>query len=349
MRVLFVDDEPEILKQAEIFLKEQDERFDIDTVNSGEKAIEKLKNEDYEAVVADYKLSGMDGIELLRKFRKKEENKPFIILTGRGREKVAMNALNLGADRYLQKKDDPEDQYEELAESIVREVKNYRAREREKFLYSLLRHDVRNKAQIVKEYHALLEETNLDEEQEKYLKSAKKTTESAIELIEKIRKIRKVSEETPKKVNLAPIIENAIEKGRIENYDGEFEISHNQYNCIVLGGTLLKDIFYELVENSIHHSNGDKIRITSKESNNKCTIVVEDNGKGIPEDIRGDIFKKSWSGRGKRGSGLGLYLAKTVVEKYEGEIELKDSELGGARFDVHLKKFENLSNMGAEE
>ncbi|MFW6142555.1 MAG: ATP-binding protein, partial [Candidatus Saliniplasma sp.] len=38
------------------------------------------------------------------------------------------------------------------------------------------------------------------------------------------------------------------------------------------------------------------------------------------------------------GTGLGLYLVKLLIERYDGYVEVKDSELGGARFDIHLKK-----------
>lgn len=101
---------------------------------------------------------------------------------------------------------------------------------------------------------------------------------------------------------------------------------------------MLKEVFFQLIDNSISHSNCEKIRITSRASNDECIVTVEDNGRGIPDDIRDDIFDKAWSGKGKRGSGLGLYLVKKIIEKYKGDIELKDLELGGARFDVYLKK-----------
>lgn len=338
MKVLFVDDEPNVLKQAKIFLNREDERLETDTADTARKALEMLKGNDYEAVIADYKMSGMNGTDLLREFREIDEKKPFIVLTGKGNEKAAMDALNLGADRYLQKKDDPRAQYEELADIIAHEIEHYRSEERKKFLYALLRHDVRNKAQLIQEYLGLLKETDLNDEQKKYLKGAKETAEGEYELIENIRKLREVKGENIEKVDLSSAIEKALEDKNIKEHDEEIEISYKDPECRVLGGTMLKEAFSQLIDNSISHSNCERIRITSRVSNDKCIVTIEDNGSGIPEDIKDDIFDKAWSGKGKRGSGLGLYLVKKIIEKYEGDIELKDSELGGARFDVYLKK-----------
>lgn len=338
MKVLFVDDDPQILEQAKLFLDEENDELNIDTAGSGRKALEKLKDGNHEIIIADYRMSEMNGIELLRKFRKMNEEKPFIILTGKGDEKVAMRALNLGANRYLRKKDNPEAQYRELAEVISHEVTHYRMRLKEKFLYSLLRHDVRNKTRIIQEYLERIDESKLEEEQRKYLKKAREVTKSEVELIEKIRKTRGIHKEEPKSVGLNSFIEKAIAKNKSKEIGNECEISYQKQNCKVLGGPLLEEVFSHLIENSLRHSDCDKVRISSKVSNNNCTVTIEDDGKDIPEDIKEDIFDRGWSGRGKRGSGLGLYMVKKIIDKYEGSIELKDSELGGARFDVHLKK-----------
>lgn len=338
MKVLFVDDEQDVLQQAKIFLNKEDERLEIDTANSARKALEMLKEGGYEAVIADYKMSGMNGTDLLREFRRVYKKKPFIVLTGKGNEKAAMDALNLGADRYLQKKEDPRTQYQELADIIDHEIKRYHSEEREKFLYALLRHDVRNKAQLIQECLELLEETDLNEEQEKYLKEAEETAEGEFELVENIRKLKEIRLENIKKIDLNSTIKNALEDKNTEEFDKKIEISYKKPECEVLGGPMLEEAFSQLLDNSIRHAGCDEIRITPQVSDDKCTITLEDNGRGVPEDIKDDIFDKGWSGKGKRGSGLGLYLVRKIIEKYGGSIELKNSGLGGARFDVYLQK-----------
>lgn len=104
MKVLFVDDEADILELAKIYLEEEGRRFDIDTAPSAEEALKKSSTDEYDAIVSDCQMPKMDGLEFLRDLRQdRESDIPFIIFTGRGREEVAIEALNLGADMYLQK------------------------------------------------------------------------------------------------------------------------------------------------------------------------------------------------------------------------------------------------------
>lgn len=130
MDVLLVDDEPGFLKQAEIFLEKEDKDICIETVSSAGEALELLNNDDFDCIVSDYKMPKMDGIEFLEIVRKeKNSNIPFIVFTGRGHEDVAMKALNLGADNYLQKNKNP-NQYTVLADTIKKEIN--RKKERKK-------------------------------------------------------------------------------------------------------------------------------------------------------------------------------------------------------------------------
>ena len=117
--VLVVDDEPSFSSLVKKYLEMEDERLEVDVVNSPEKAVNLFC--DYDCVVSDYQMPGMDGLELLKKVRKEwESDIPFIMFTGKGREEVAMDALNHGADRYLQKGGDPKTQFHELAHTIIK-------------------------------------------------------------------------------------------------------------------------------------------------------------------------------------------------------------------------------------
>ena len=126
IRVLHVDDEPSLLRIAKQCLEMQGS-FRVDTASSVEEASEKLKKETYDAVVSDYKMPGKDGLEFLKELRQSGNTIPFLIFTGKGREEVAIKALNLGADQYLHKTGDPETVYCELAYAIRRTAERKRA------------------------------------------------------------------------------------------------------------------------------------------------------------------------------------------------------------------------------
>jgi PAS domain S-box-containing protein len=126
IRVLHVDDEPSFLKMAKQCLEMQGP-FQVDTASSVEEALGKMKKETYDALVSDYQMPGKDGLELLKELRQSGNTIPFVIFTGKGKEEVAIRALNLGADQYLQKTGDPETVYCELEHAIRRTVERKKA------------------------------------------------------------------------------------------------------------------------------------------------------------------------------------------------------------------------------
>jgi PAS domain S-box-containing protein len=116
-RVLYVDDEPGLLEIGKIFL-EQGGQFTVDTVDSAPEALALLEKTKYDAIIADYQMPGMNGIAFLKKVRISGNTIPFILFTGRGREEIVIQALNEGADFYLQKGGDPMPQFAELSHKV---------------------------------------------------------------------------------------------------------------------------------------------------------------------------------------------------------------------------------------
>ncbi|MEM2123794.1 MAG: PAS domain S-box protein [Methanolinea sp.] len=126
--VLLVDDEPALLDVTQIFL-ERDGKMKVTLSESGRDALEKLKKGHFDIIVSDYEMPGMNGIELLKEVKARGYEIPFIVFTGRGREHVAIEALNLGASFYLQKGGDPKSQFAELRNMITQAVQRRRAEE----------------------------------------------------------------------------------------------------------------------------------------------------------------------------------------------------------------------------
>jgi len=115
--VLYVDDEPELLTLCRLFL-EKDGRHRVETAASAAEGLEKLRTGHFDVVISDYLMPESDGVDFLREVRAEFGDIPFILFTGRGREEVVIEAMNLGVSFYLQKGSDPASRFTELDRKI---------------------------------------------------------------------------------------------------------------------------------------------------------------------------------------------------------------------------------------
>ncbi len=126
IRVLHVDDEPGFLKATKQILEMQG-NISVEMVLSVKEAQVKMQKEVFDVIVSDYQMPDKDALEFIRDLRENGNTIPFIVFTGRGREEVAIVALNLGADGYFNKVGDPETVYGELVHGIRHAVEGKRA------------------------------------------------------------------------------------------------------------------------------------------------------------------------------------------------------------------------------
>ena len=118
IHVLHVDDDPSIREISKLMLMDLESSLDIDNACCVDEAFKKLSTGQYDIVISDYEMPQKNGLDFLKELREQKNDVAFIIFTGRGREDVAVKALNLGADRYLNKNGSPESVYGELAHAI---------------------------------------------------------------------------------------------------------------------------------------------------------------------------------------------------------------------------------------
>ena len=126
--VLYLDDDPALLDLAKIFL-EMSGKLRIDTAQSVGEALDKTQHREYDGIISDYEMPSINGIEFLRHIRLHHPDLPFVLFTGRGREEIAIEALNNGADFYLQKGGPPKSQFAELEYNLIHAIDRKRARD----------------------------------------------------------------------------------------------------------------------------------------------------------------------------------------------------------------------------
>ncbi len=100
-KVLLVDDEQDFLETLSNRLEMRG--LKVSAVTSGEQAISEAKQQDYDAIVVDLSMPGIDGLETLKRIKADNPNAEIIMLTGHGSIQSGVEAMKLGAGDFLQK------------------------------------------------------------------------------------------------------------------------------------------------------------------------------------------------------------------------------------------------------
>jgi PAS domain S-box-containing protein len=117
--VLYVEDDVSLLEIGK-FLLEKDGSVEVDTCSSVSDALRKISGKRYDIIISDYAMPVTNGIKFLKSLRSAGDTTPFFFFAGKGRKSVIIDALNLGADFYLEKAGNAKVQFEELKDEIQR-------------------------------------------------------------------------------------------------------------------------------------------------------------------------------------------------------------------------------------
>ncbi|MDG6223004.1 MAG: PAS domain S-box protein [Candidatus Bathyarchaeota archaeon] len=128
IRVLHVDDDLDFLDTSKQIL-ELDGNILVTSVSSVNEALQFVLKQDFDVIVSDFQMPEKDGLVFLAQLRESDNHTPFILFTGKGREEVAVKALNLGANYYINKIGKPETVYGELSH-YVKQIFNKNAAEK---------------------------------------------------------------------------------------------------------------------------------------------------------------------------------------------------------------------------
>ena len=143
-------------------------------------------------------------------------------------------------------------------------------------------------------------------------------------------------------------VDELLESAALE-YADRFEKKDISFTCNPLsGGRVIAEkeslncVLTNLLENALKYTEaGGLVNLSSKANGNSVTVTIQDNGIGIPAECLPHIFERFYRvdksrSRNSGGSGLGLSIAKAIVESLNGRIEVSSQEKLGTRVDVHL-------------
>jgi PAS domain S-box-containing protein len=220
----------------------------------------------------------------------------------------------------------------------------------------LMGHDINNMNQVAM---ASLEMALMDLEQDgkldtsgiPLLERSLESLNNSSALIRNVQKLQRASVEGIRLqvVDMADVLKEIIDEQRSSpGKDVTIYYKNEATHCLVIADELLRDVFANILSNAIKHARTDRhltigVSMESVTDGGRkfCQVAIDDNGPGIPDDVKGRLFRRFSRGQTKaKGSGLGLYLVKTLVEHYGGDIRVEDRIPGdhtkGAKFIVTI-------------
>ena len=218
-------------------------------------------------------------------------------------------------------------EYEEELEETKRTLE--RTNEELETLNRILRHDIRNDVAVMSRLGARLEE-HVDDDGEELLHQLLDRTDHIKDLTTGLRELMQtlLEEESERRpVPLDTVIEAEV-RNVSQSYDDATVTMRDLPSVSVKADEMLSSVFRNILENAIRHNDSEvpEANVSVQERDNSVEIRLSDNGPGVPEDIRQDIFGKGEKGLESKGTGIGLYLVNQLVEQYGGSVWVEDRE-----------------------
>jgi PAS domain S-box-containing protein len=207
-------------------------------------------------------------------------------------------------------------------------------------LNQVLRHDIRNDLQLVTAYGELLTD-HVDEEGSEYLDTLRQSANHAVELTKTARNLADVmlsreDVQTQSQVNLGNTLERELDKLESEYPDAHVMLDGSLPTVQIQANEMIDSVFRNLLSNAVQHNDNEVPELSISATTHEESVVVRiaDNGPGVPDSQKDEIFGKGEKGFDSSGTGLGLYLVQQLVTQYNGEVWVEDNAPDGAIFAV---------------
>ncbi len=211
-------------------------------------------------------------------------------------------------------------------------------------LNQVLRHDVRNDLQLVTSYGELLTD-HVDGDGDEYLVTLRESADHAVELTKTAREMADVmlsreDAQQQDEVNLGKTLERELDKIETEYPDARVRVEESLPAVQIRANQMVDSVFRNLLSNAIQHNDKDVPEVSVSATTRDETVVIRiaDNGPGVPDDQKEEIFGRGEKGLDSSGTGLGLYLVQHLVMQYGGEVWVEDNSPEGAVFAVEVPR-----------
>lgn len=222
-------------------------------------------------------------------------------------------------------------------------TKQKEAEERKEFLNTLLRQDLKGKNQTIEGYLQLLEDTDLEKEQKGYLEKAIDVSADAEDILELAKELEEIEEtDWTVKKDIFKVLEHAVDEIEkvIEKENITIVKKYDEEISKVRGDYSLTTLFSRLLKTRININWCKRIEIDAEEKEKKVVLKIDDDGEKLPDGIKILFLGKLYTGFTAGAGGVMYYMIKQIAKSNNADIQVGDSELGGASFSIELEKAE---------
>jgi signal transduction histidine kinase len=367
-RILIVDDDLTLLQVLPETLQLRMDGVVVDTCDSARAALERIASTEYDAIVCDIKMPGMDGLALLAEIRVRRPNLPTLLMTAHD-EYQALQALRGGACDFIQKPIDRDYFVASLTRAIgmrqlgrqieQQQVLVHRANELEKIVeerthklreanrikdefLAILSHELRTPLTSVLAWTKLLRTGKLDDATfDRALEMIDRNARAQARLIEDLLDIsRIIAGKLPldiRPVELVSVIKTAVETMRPEADAKSIRLQMmvGTEGKIVAGDSFrLQQIILNLLSNAIKFTpKGGEVVVRLMYMDSQARITLSDTGRGISAEFLPYVFERfrqadGSTTRAQGGLGLGLAIVRHLVEMHGGTVQAESSGEG---------------------
>lgn len=337
-KILVVEDEELVAQDIKVIL--EDLGYQVPAmVASGEEAVKKVKKINPDSVLIDIMLEGkMDGIEAAEKIKELYDI-PIVYITAYGNEEVVQRAkktephgyilkpfqekeLQISLEMALYKHEAEKTRKQLLEQKIINENLN-KALEEKEVLLKEIDHRVKNNMQIIISLLSLQSRYFEEVEVVEFFKDSINRVKSMAMIHEKVFQSENLSS-----IDFGKYIPTLV-SGILSSYGADSKVKINIEDIHLNIDTAIPCglIINELVTNSLKHAftgdDGEILVEMDSDADDWFTLIVSDNGKGIPEDIN-------------MNKALGLRLVDTLIKQLDADMEIQRK--GGTRFEIKFRE-----------
>jgi signal transduction histidine kinase len=375
-QILIVDDDIALLQALPQTIYLRLKGIKVDTCDAALVALDRIQQTDYDAIVSDIKMPGMDGLELLTKIHELRPDTPVMLITGHGEHDLAVRALRGGAYDYIQKPIDRDT----FVAALQRATQTYQLRRRviEQHI-ALGQHARALESMVQKRTHELVE---ANATKDKFLSIVSHEMKTPLNNLHSMTQVLQQQPDQDKvKLGLMDM-ERSLERTQVLVQDlldtslietNMFVLHRTRCNLVDLCRGLLNEytagtgpeltsefrdqpieaevdearfsqVLLNLLANARKYSaKSSPITISLQQSGYETMLAIRDMGVGIPPESLPHIFEQFYRVPGiepqngeRAGLGLGLYISRKIVERHGGRLEVQSIPGTGSTFTIVL-------------